>query len=488
MPKFKSLVDLDLLYDIAKNNKERSNVKKLLQESDLITTDRRIMEEAHTKLNELHRIVKDMSAGKLDYDVMENVVPEMISWADENVVKTRNKNIWKILKKMKYMAKSIMSRGDVGKMEKAGIPGRSGRQKGYRFDATKHPRDESGQFKPKGKSGKGKKGQEYRVTETGRLLPHYDIVEGKRVGRGIQRVPERFTPAMARIGGHIVSSAIERATGEPIKAGQMAASRVRSKHKRELGVREALQRELASPKTSAKDKKKIVHTLETMERRRFKSTGRAKPTNIGRIQEQLKEGLKAGAKSMPYSLTVGAIQGALRGLVERFRTHPVLAPLDIRVRPDILESGLRAGVAALQHRNIDRVREMTESAKESGRLLSPEEYGQIASLLKLPKNERNSIVTMAQGLASIAEKARLDQGDMENIYRIEQQLDEAIGDYMAADIVREIKRNLPSAANRQIKRTKAKADIPSVEITSKDKGRAKELYEKLKSKREKGKK
>jgi len=490
MQKFKSMVDIDLLYDVVKNDKEKKRMRKLLQESTLITNDRRILDEAYTKMSELQSMLKQMSTGKLDDDEISNVVPGIISWANDNVVKSSDKKIKGILLKIKVTAKGILSKSNFKKLEKAGAKGRSGRQKGYAFNSTKHPRGPAGKFRSKGQAGSGKKGQEYRVTETGKTLPHYDIVEGKRVGRGIKRVPERFTPAVARIAGHVVSSAVERATGEPIKAGQMAASRVRSKHRREIGIREALKRELASPKTPPKEKKKIIQTLNEMERRRERSTGRSKPTTIGRVSEQLSEGLKVGAKSLPYSLTVGAVQGALRGLVERFRTNPMLAPLDIRVRPDILESGLRAGVAALGHRNIERANEMVESAREAGRVLSPEEYGQVAYLLKLPKAERQSIMQMADGLTQITGKGRLTSEDIKHISRIENQLDDAIGDYLVEDVTREISRSMSSeshATRRQLKRTKGKADIPAVKLTPENVGRAEELYVKLKGKK-KGKK
>lgn len=486
MPKFRSMVDIGLLYKRVEQGEEHHRLVKLMQNCNLTTIERRIMSEAMEKTHILQEIIIGISKGEFTKDDAENVLPPMIMWAKENIRKATESKAKKSIIRIKKLARNLLNRfKHIDKLAKAGKSGRSGRQKGYRFDPTKHPRGSGGKFKSKGQAGAtGKVGP--RVTETGKQLPSYDIVGGERVGRGIQRVPKRFGPAAARIAGHAVSGAFSRATGEPVKAASMATKQVRSKHRREKAIKEALHRELQSPKTSASEKKKIINTLKEMGTRRKRTTGRPKLTTIGGTLEQLKAGAAAGTKSLPYSLTVGVVQGALKGLVERFRTHPILAPLDIRIRPDIMESGLRTVVAHLKDKRIERVFEIVNSAKDAGRILSVEEYGQITSLLKLSPKERKSIVSMAEGLNDITERPNPSPQDLINAVRIERQIDESIGDYLAGPVKAKLEAAqpyTPAPAKRQVARTKAKANIPAVELTPEKIARAEELMIRMKSKK-----
>jgi hypothetical protein len=221
-----------------------------------------------------------------------------------------------------------------------------------------------------------------------------------------------------------------------------------------------------------------------MERRRKKATGKAKPTTVSNMMDRLGAASKAGIKSLPYAVAVGATQGALKGLMERFRTHPYLAPLDVRVRPDILESGLRTAVASLKDKGIERIEEITELAESERRPIKLEEYREITSLAKLPKTERKAVLEMAEGLETLRGRPE----SMPDVERIERQIDGIIANHLADTVKEEIARSkpfVPAPAKRQIARTKAKADLPAYEIGPKEKSEAERLLLEIKRKKQK---
>lgn len=480
--RFDSSIDMKFLLESSGYWSIEKGIKKLTAHSDLTDLDKTLSQEVLVKVNQIKHIVLGLSNGDVTGEQAKNIIVPTITWIKINMARTPNEKIKKHLKELYLMAYSTLNKlEEVGKLAKVGLPGRSGRKAGYKFEETKHPRGGGGKFSSKPSSGAAGVpiGRHVR-TSTGRALPSYEIVGGKRVGRGVTDVPSELGPATTRILGHIGSGMAEQALGEPIKAAQMASAAIRGKQARDSAQVEALRQMVHDPRTPDSLKAKAISSLANIRNRRMKETGSMKdPTSSSMFSQRVRAGVSGYAKEIPYSLTVGAIQGALRGMVERFRTNPILAPLDIRVRPDILNSGLRTGMAHLKGKGIERVQDIVARAKSENRPVSVEEYGQISSLLGMTPAERASVVRLATGL-----EAAYRAPSSESIHQaitIESRLDDLVGHYLANQV--KLPHHIPAPALRQTERTKSKANLPVYGFTSKHKEEAQRRLDQLKGKK-----
>jgi hypothetical protein len=193
-------------------------------------------------------------------------------------------------------------------------------------------------------------------------------------------------------------------------------------------------------------------------------------------------------RQLPYSVPVGATVGLSRALNEKLRTIPALAPLDIRIRPDIMESGMRTAVAVLRHRGIERIQELANNAKAAGRPLTTEEYSSIADIAKLPPHTKTSIVTMSDALNDLNEQRnkyknsgmRVPDEIINEMNLLEQSIDNVIG----RDIARA---NIPGPQSvpkdRQLKISAAKAGLPIYKPNKAAVERANALLSQMKGKK-----
>jgi len=186
---------------------------------------------------------------------------------------------------------------------------------------------------------------------------------------------------------------------------------------------------------------------------------------------------------IPYSLTVGAVEGALRGLMERFRSNPYLAPIDIRVRPEILESGIRTATVALKHTNAEHIANLLDESKRTGRTLTVEEYGQIAALSKIPSNKRKEISRLATSLNDIRNDPNANENQRFTANKMERQIHQTIEDHIVSSIMSAAEHHTPYAVRRQLERAKGRANLPIYNLTPGQKAHAKELLLNIKGKK-----
>lgn len=470
--RFDSAVNLGLLLDSNGFWYEEKEMKKIVAHSDLTDLDRNLSKEVFQKINLLKHAVVGMANGKFTKDDANNIIVPIMQWIKVNMKKTGNIKIIKSLKNLYLFAYSAMNKSEeIDKLAKVGLPGRSGRKPGYKFEEHEHSRGPGGKFAPKASGDRPYHPAEHIRTGSGKRLPSYRIEEGKRVGRGITSVPSDFTPAAVRMLGHIGTGMTEQAISEPVASAQRASSEVRSRQSREIAQAEALRSMISDPSTPSSVKAKAISSLENIKRRRHDRTGTSKePTPVGRLGERVGAGVKAYVKELPYSLTVGAVQGALRGMVERFRTNPILAPLDIRVRPDILNAGLRTAVSTLKGKKIDRITEIVNRANKEGRHLSVEEYGHISSLSGMSSSEKNRVRNIAEGIEN--------SNDPDEQARLEGALDDLIGTHMARSTVKSPK-YIPAPKLKARERASGKADLPVYNFGSKHKQIAEQKLKQL---------
>jgi len=253
MPLFKDLVDMSHLYKVARVVEVEKNfsLKKLYQHGSIVDLKAKIAEEATRKAKILQDIIGEI--GSKDYknsDSLINSVSQIQVWVKDNIKKLSNRD--RELRDMLMHLAGLCSRirNHLNKtisndMEKVGLIGHSGRKAGYQFKETEHPRGTGGKFSPGGIAGKvstGKKisGHQYMTVEGGRKLPSYDIIGGRRVGRGIKVVPEEPSMATARMLGHVTRGMYERTTTDPCKAGFAAAGKVSEAQNRYIVMIESL--------------------------------------------------------------------------------------------------------------------------------------------------------------------------------------------------------------------------------------------------------
>ena len=484
-PLFKDIVDMDHLYKVVNSiNRGGVNISKLRQEGSVSDLKQQLSIQAQEKVRILTNILNVMDRAENKENLL-NSCTQIHTWVKDNIKKLKHGSDQQLIDIMMHMSgicNRIKNHIDGG-IHKAGVAGRSGRKPGYSFQSTEHPRGQGGRFGSKGGAHDLKKPlmqhQGFR-TEGGKNLPSYDIVGGKRVGRGIKVVPSEPSMAAARMLGHTMQGAYARATTDPFKAGLVASSKVAEQQNRDIVARESAVKELQNPDITNVERKQILSMIEGIDARR------AGARNIsGQLKEQFRAGGKALVHQIPYSLMVGATEGVLRGAMERWRSNPFLAPLDIRVRPDILESGLRTAALAVKRTNTEHIGAMMDRAGKEGRTLSVEEYGQIAHLLHMPSDKKREVSRMATTLNDIRNDPNSTPEQHKSAQHMERQLNQNIEDHIVSSIAQP-QHHMPYAVRRNIERATKRPNLPIYQLKPEQKQRAEDLLLQIQAK--KGKK
>jgi DNA polymerase III delta prime subunit len=173
--------------------------------------------------------------------------------------------------------------------------------------------------------------------------------------------------------------------------------------------------------------------------------------------------------------------------MERFRTNPYLAPIDIRVRPDILESGLRTAVKTMSGKDISYAIKVLRDAQANYRTIGVEEYAQLSASAGTSRDEHKSIMRMAEAVNNIRSSRNSAFDDMLQAQKMENQIHEMMGDAIARKIEQGVKEGKisekpyeTSAAGRHKKRMAKVPMLPFYNIGERDKKSVEEIMRRIK--------
>jgi hypothetical protein len=283
----------------------------------------------------------------------------------------------------------------------------------------------------------------------------------------------------------MIGSAYQRAVGDPIEAVRSAAGKVASGQARVSGILESMYRDLNNPKIPMNSKKKIMESIRSI---KAKHGIKDDQSVMRSFAEQAAAGLKAGAKALPYALAIGSVEGALKILMEKFRTNPYLAPIDIRVRPDILESGLRTAVKTMGGKDISYALNVLRDAQENYRTISVEEYAQLSASTGTTHDEHKSIMRMAEAMNDIRSNRKQSFDDILSAQKMENQIHEIMGDAISRKIEQGMKDHVgsqkPHETSAAVKHGKRMAKVPMLpyyNIGEKDKKAVEEIKRRMES-------